>query len=337
MNNYDKAKRIETAWLETTSQNNIWEKIKIEGEAFYFQKNSDELIKLASFSKDDLPPAQSKLTLLGKLLTRMSTFANIMSRRPGTEEVTFYALKKQVNGRFIEKIIDQIAVKITSPPLCWRREQVVKFIAKSIFDVIKKSHGNFALLDIGCGGGFDGLEVQRIMHGIKEKINKLSGFSLSEFKIINIDIDQLWLNNNKILTELLFGDSNLMIRREKSIFDYINEKIYLEDFSDIRHLIVSCNGFAEFFQDHDLNRLLLGIKDITTCVQGNVYFTFQFAIKNIVQEKMAKLIGFPYIARDRNQINQLINRHFDDYRIEYREKYNQVAFSLTREEKSLVK
>ena len=115
-----------------------------------------------------------------------------------------------------------------------------------------------------------------------------------------------------------------------SIFDYIKNKLYCGDLKDIKHLIISCNGFAEFFQDTDLNRLLSGIKDIATSVQGDVYFTFPFTIKNIIIEKMANLIGFRYIARTRNHINRLVNRHFDGYRIECQEKFNQVAFSLER-------
>jgi len=331
MTTQNKKNHIKKIWREATSRDRIWDRVKIKGEAFYFQKNSSELIKLSSFSKDDLPPVQSELTLLGKLITKISTFANIMSRRPGTEEVTFYALKNKANGHFIKKIIDKICVKIAGPPFCWRREQVVKFIAKSIIEVIKRSNGNFALLDIGCGGGFDGLEVQRILHEIKEKTKNQAGFRLPKFKIINNDIDQLWLNNNKILSELLFSDPNLTIRREQSIFEYIKEKIYLEDLRDISHLIIPCNGFAEFLQDHDLIKLLSGIKEIADSIKGNVYFTFQFCVKNPIQVSLATLIGFRYIARERHDIDRLIKLYFDDYKIATEEKYNQVAFSLSRE------
>jgi len=328
MVNRDQANQIKKIWLEVTSHNKIWERIKISGEAFYFQKNYNELIKLSSFSKDDLPPAQNELTLLGKLITRISTFANIMYRRPGTEEVTFYALTNQANGRYIKKLIDQICIKITAPPLAWRREQVAKFIAESIFAIILKGDGNFALLDIGCGGGFDGLEVHRIMHEIKKKMENDFDFRLPMFKVINNDIDDVWINNNRKLTELLFYDYNCTVRREMSIFDYMKNKLYFDDLRDIKHLIISCNGFAEFFQDTDLNRLLSGIKDIATSVKGNVYFTFQFTIKNIIIQKMANLIGFRYITRPRNHINRLVNRHFAGYRIKRQEKFNQIAFSL---------
>ncbi len=204
MINQDQANQLKKILLDVTSHNKIWERIKIKGEAFYFQKNSNELIKLSSFSKDDLPPAQRKLTLLGKLITRVSTFANIMYRRPGTEEVTFYALANQANGRVIKKLMDQICIKIAGPPLCWRREQVVKFIAQSMLAIMQKSNGNFALLDIGCGGGFDGIEVHRIMHEIKEKIKNQSGFTLPRFRVINNDIDHHWLNNNKIISDLVY-------------------------------------------------------------------------------------------------------------------------------------
>jgi len=330
MTTQNKTNHIKKIWREASSHDRIWDRVKIKGEAFYFQKNSSELIKLSSFSEDDLPAVQSELTLLGKLITRISTFANIMSRRPGTEEVTFYALKNEAHGQFIKKLIDQICVKIAGPPFCWRREQVVKFIAESIIDVIKKRNGNFAMLDIGCGGGFDGLEVQRIMHEIKEKKKNQASLRLPNFKIINNDIDRLWLNNNKMLSELLFSDSNLTVRRNKSIFDYINKKIYLGDLRDIHHLIISCNGFAEFLQDHDLIKLLLGIKEITNSIKGDVYFTFQFCVRNPIQVSLATLIGFRYIARERNHINKLIKLYFEDYKIDAEEKYNQVAFSLRR-------
>jgi hypothetical protein len=273
MINQDKAKQIKKVWREVTAHNRIWEKIKIKGEAFCFQKNFNELIKLSSFSYDDLPPVQSKLTLLGKLITWMSTFANIMSRRPGTEEVTFYALKKQSNGNFIKKIVDQIVIEIACPPFAWRREQIVKFIAQSMLDVIKNHEGNFALLDIGCGSGFDGLEVHRIMQEIKNRIEPFGGLRLPMFKVVNIDIDGLWLNNNKMLSELLFNDYNFTVRREMSIFAYIKEKIYLEDLRHIHHLIISCNGFAEFLQDHDLIRLLSGIKEIANTIKGTNRFS----------------------------------------------------------------
>lgn len=329
MINQGQANLIKKIWLEVTSHNKIWERIKIKEEAFYFQKNSNELIKLSSFSNDDLPPIQSKLTLLGKLITRTSTFANIMYRRPGTEEVTFYALANQATGRFIKKLIDRICLNIAGPPLCWRREQVVKFLAESILAIIQKSEGNFALLDIGCGGGLDGLEVHRIMYEIKEKMKNYFGFRLPKFKVINIDIDDVWLNNNRMLSEKLFNKYNSSVRRKMSVFDYIKNKLYLDDLRDIKHLIISCNGFAEFFHNTGLNRLLSGIKDITMSAQCNVYFTFPFTIKTILMGKMAKLIGFRYIARDRNHINQLVSQYFDEYVIECQEKYNQVVFSLT--------
>lgn len=331
MINHKKTKRLETAWLQAASHNKIWERIKIRGEAFYFQKNSNELIKLSSFSKNDLPPVQSNLTVLGKWLTWASTFANIMSRRPGTEEVTFYALKNQANGRFIKKLIDQICINIAGPPFCWRREQVVKFIAQSVSDIIKKRDGNFALLDIGCGGGFDGLELHRIMQEIKEKIKTKDDFELPSFKVINNDIDQLWLNNNKIISDLLFDDAHCTLQRKISIFDYIDKKLFFEDLRDIKHLIISCNGFAEFLQDRDLLRLLAGIKEIANSIKGNVYFTFQFCVKNPIQVSLAHLIGFRYIARERAHIDTLIKSSFEDYKIDNEEKYNQVAFSLRRE------
>ena len=331
MINQDKAKHIQSAWLKATSRNKIWERIKIKEEAFYFQKNSNELIKLSSFSKNDLPPVQSKLTVLGKWVTWASTFANIMSRRPGTEEVTFYALKNQANGRFIKKLIDQIVIKIAAPAFSWRREQVFKFIKQSVLSIIQTRDGNFALLDIGCGGGFDGLELHRIMQETKGKITNKDDLKLPSFKVINNDIDQLWLNNNKIISDLLFGAAHCTLQRKMSIFDYINKKIFSEDLRDVHHLIISCNGFAEFLQDRELIKLLSGIREIANSIKGNVYFTFQFCIKNTIQVSLAHFIGFRYIARKRDHINRLIKSSFEGYKIDNKEKYNQVAFTLIRE------
>ena len=60
MVNQDQTNQIKKIWLEVTSRNKIWERIKIRGEAFYFQKKSNELIKLSSFSKDDLQSATTE-------------------------------------------------------------------------------------------------------------------------------------------------------------------------------------------------------------------------------------------------------------------------------------
>ncbi len=43
---------------------------------------------------------------------------------------------------------------------------------------------NFALLDVGSGGGFDGLDLIRALRALASK-----GLPVPEYRIVNVDID----------------------------------------------------------------------------------------------------------------------------------------------------
>jgi len=109
---------LEKAWEKVKKEPTVWSAIEVKDKAFYY-KTDEEKLFLSSFKSRDLPLSPYSLTPLGKVLTKLSTLANIMSRRPGTEEVTFYVLHNSPQTGILGKKADEMMLKVAAPPLVW--------------------------------------------------------------------------------------------------------------------------------------------------------------------------------------------------------------------------
>lgn len=78
---------LEKAWEIVKKDPTVWDTIEVKDKSFYYKTYQEKI-----FLSRNLPSSPSSLTVLGKLFTKLSTQANIMSRCPGTEEVTFYVM-----------------------------------------------------------------------------------------------------------------------------------------------------------------------------------------------------------------------------------------------------
>ena len=183
----------------------------------------------------------------------------------------------------------------------------------------------FGFLDIGSGGGFDSLEISRLLSKLPEKDSIFTRIS-----IVNVDIDTFWLQQNENLSNLLYEGKPSIVRRNMSIFDYINRQLYLDDFMDRPNLLISCNGFAEFFEDEPLGQLFKAIARMTKDFKGHVYLILPFAVKNYVQESMARVVGFNYRARDIATITRMIQENFPDFTLETNSQFSQLILMLHR-------
>lgn len=315
------------AWEKVNKDKNIWQRLCIEDSAFYFNEGHRKIF-LSSFKTKDLPESPYTLTLIGKILTKLSTFANIMSRRPGTEEVTFYSILNQPQSKGFGRGFDKKILDVVAPPITWRRIE----IENSIRDIIKKYifeyKDSFAFVDIGCGGGFDSLEIERILCGMKDVLKE--DVLPKEYDILNIDIDTKWLKNNEKLVEYIFGEKSKIRRCNMSIFDYLNKKSYVEEFASQDNLIVSCNGFAEFLNDEDLKKLYIGIRNMANTFSGKVHIILPFANKNKKQEELGNKIGFKFRAKEKDYMINLIKEIFSDYKVTFSEKYSQIVLLVEK-------
>jgi SAM-dependent methyltransferase len=317
---------LEKAWNQTQQEPTVWDHLAIKDQSFYYDYNNKSIV-LSSFKTKDLPEPPYPLTLLGKILTKLSHFANIMSRRPGTEEVTFYALlNSPQNGPFGRKI-DEKMLNIGVPPLVWRREQIKKVIKEKVESYIKGNQ-SFLFLDIGSGAGFDSLEIERLMHRMSELTNQTQG--ADSYASLNIDIDTKWLENNQKLAEEMFGNNHNIVRENISAFDFLSDKNYLPTLKKYDNLIISCNGFAEFLSDEELQKLYLGIRELTDSFEGNATIILPFANKNEKQEAVGKKIGFQFRAKDKQEMTEMINELFADYHISYAEKYSHIVMFIEK-------
>lgn len=316
---------VENAWKKVNKESTVWDNLEIKDSSFCYNLNLEHVF-LSSFKRDSLPFSPYSLTTLGKVLTRLSTFANIMSRRPGTEEVTFYALLNSPHSGLLGKIVDRKMLQVAAPPLVWRREQIIKQI-KNKLEEYTKANQSFLFLDIGCGAGFDSLEIERSIN----RINDLTDNSFDQkYMSINIDTDSLWLKNNKILSEHLFGSSKHVIRKNISIFSFLLEEKYKLYLNQYDNLIISCNGFAEFLTDTELKKLYEGIFDFTKLFTGNIHIMLPFANKNKEQEMLGKKIGFYFRAKEKEDIICMIEEIFTDHSISYTEKHSQIVLTIEK-------
>ncbi|WKF72344.1 hypothetical protein QYM42_08125 [Lactococcus lactis] len=315
---------LEKAWEIVEQEPSVWDAIDVKDKAFYY-KTDQEKIFLSSFKSRDLPLSPYSLTPLGKLLTKLSTLANIMSRRPGTEEVTFYVLHNSPQKGILGKKADKKMLKVAAPPLAWRRQQIREKIVEKVKGYTEKNE-SFFFLDIGSGAGFDSLEIERLIH----RVNELSEHSFDkDYQSLNVDIDEKWLNNNKIVTEKLFGRNHHIVRENISIFNFWknSQKIALERYDN---LIISCNGFAEFLSDIELRKLYEEIFNFSQDFKGNVDIILPFANKNKEQETLGKKIGFQFKAKAKQEIIKMIEEIFINYKVTYVEKYSHIVMNIQK-------
>lgn len=315
---------LEKAWEIVKKEPTVWDAIQVKDKSFYY-KIGQEKIFLSSFKSSDLPSSPYSLTPLGKLLTKLSTLANIMSRRPGTEEVTFYVLNNSPQAGILGKKADKKMLKVAAPPLVWRRQQIREKISEIVKGYTKKNE-SFFFLDIGSGAGFDSLEIERLTH----RVNELSENSFDmDYQSLNIDIDEKWLNNNKIITEKLFGMDHHIVRENISIFDFWKSSQKLS-FNRYDNLVISCNGFAEFLSDTELRKLYEEIFKFSQDFGGNVDIILPFANKNKEQEALGNKIGFQFKAKAKQEIIKMIEEIFTNYKVTYDEKYSHIVMNIQK-------
>ncbi|MDQ0148169.1 hypothetical protein ACFO6R_03530 [Eubacterium multiforme] len=318
---------ILSAWQKINEEKNMWQYLSIEDSAFYFNKDNKKVF-LSSFKDKDLPKSPYSLTLMGKILTKLSVFANVMSKRPGTEEVTFYSILNKPQKGIFGSNFDSKILNVVAPPITWRRREIENSIKNIIKKYIFEYKDSFAFIDIGCGGGFDSLEIERIILGM----NNILGENVlhKEYDILNIDIDLKWLSNNEKLSKNIFGDKSRIKRCNMSIFDYLNKESYIKEFENQNNLIVSCNGFAEFLSDEDLKKLYIGIHKMAATFSGRVHIILPFANKNKKQEELGDKIGFKFRAKEKNYMINLIKDIFSDFKISFREKHSQIVLIVEK-------
>ncbi|MDA3972967.1 hypothetical protein PF023_02815 [Enterococcus thailandicus] len=317
--------KFEDAWEIVKREPTVWEFIEIKNDSFYYKINQEELF-LSSFKSKDLPSSPYTLTFLGEVLTKLSPLANIMSRRPGTEEVTFYVLLNTPQSGIFGKKVDKKMLEVAAPPLVWRRKQIQEGIRQKIKEYIEKNE-SFYFLDIGSGAGFDSLEIERLIH----RINKLTNNCFNKpYESLNIDIDSKWLKNNQLLAEKLFGSNHFITRENISIFDFL-EKYPKVTLGQYNHLIISCNGFAEFLSDIELRNLYEKIFLFTQTFDGNVDIILPFANKNKKQESLGHKIGFKFKAKEKQELISMIKEIFKNYKVTYCEKHSHIVMNVQKD------
>lgn len=316
-----------SAWDQINKEKNIWEHLYIKDKAFWFKKDEANIF-LSSFDTKDLPESPYPLTSIGKTLTKLSTFANIMSRRPGTEEVTFYSLINQAHSAWCGDFFDKKMLNIAGIPITWRRLEIEKSIKRLLKKYIFDYKEGFAFIDIGSGGGFDSLEIERVLSRMSSIVGKK--VIPSEYECLNIDIDTKWLDNNELLSKHIFGDNSRIKRINSSVFDYLEKKSYIDSFSQYDNVIISCNGFAEFLTDNELESLYAGIYELSSTFKGKVSIILPFANRNDKQEKTGNKIGFRYRAKEKDYMIQLVNKTFIDFEVTFVENYSQIVLVLEK-------
>ena len=315
------------SWETVTKEKSIWEYMYIKDHSLYFEKD-DNTIKLTSYKTKDLPKRTSKLTIAGNILVNLSTLGNIMSRCPGTEEVTLYSLLSTPQSGFFGTSFDAKLLRIVAPPITWRRVAVESTIRYTLKKYISDYKEPFVFMDIGSGCGFDGLEINRIADRMQYLCKEQ--YVPTDNEIINIDISSKWLHNNEVLCDLLCKKNSNTKRYNISIFDYLEQKLYEQDCKGKKNLIVSCNGFAEFLDDETLTKLYMGIRKIAGIFTGRVHIILPFSIKDDYQQKIADKIGFGYRAKPRLLMENLIGNIFPQYYQSFEEKYSQIVMTLER-------
>lgn len=322
-----KNKELTLAWYKVIHEKTVWQNLFIENMGFWY-KCKNENIFLSSFKTEDLPKSPYPLTLLGKILTKFSTYANIMSRRPGTEEVTFYSLINEPIPTRFGAYFDRTMLEVAGTPIAWRRVEIERFMKEILKKYIFDYNETFAFIDIGSGGGFDSLEFERVLLELESIIGER--VLPQPHDCVNIDIDSKWLKNNEILSSKLYGDKSRIKRINSCIFEYLEGKTYINELSHHSNAIISCNGFAEFLDDKELKHLYEGIFLMTAMFSGRVSVVIPFANRNENQEKTGNKIGFKYKAKDKDVMLKLIKDTFIGFEVTYRENHSQIVMIVER-------
>lgn len=315
-------------WREVlSSTKSLWDRIEIHDRAFVLRLDDGSLFHLSSFAERDLPPLEREFPLLGRFLLKHSVYANIMARRRGREEVTFYCLRSEPHGSGFDRKIDAKMVAMGAAPLNWRRQMVVETVRKTLLGLLSRGASSFTFLDIGCGGGFDGLELKRLLVAMEEK-----GVPIPEHRIINVDIDDKWLELNARLAKRMLPERHQgqITRRNVSIFDYLKSAELTSDLAGTENLIISCNGFADFCEDAALNELYGGICELMRRTPGEATVVLPLALKNPVQEVISKWVGFGYNARERPEITSRLAQMFRGLQLEQHENHSQLTFIIRK-------
>lgn len=316
---------LKNAWKVIDKEPTVWDSIEIKDSSFYYKVNQESIL-MGSFKDKYLPSSPYSLTLFGKVLAKLSPLANIMSRRPGKEEVTFYALLNIPQSGWLGKTADKKMLEIAAPPLVWRRKQIREGITEKIKDYINADQ-SFFFLDIGCGAGFDSIEIERLVH----RINDLTGNIFNKsYASLNIDIDKKWLKNNQEVTNKLFGLNHHITRENISAFDFFSRENRKPTIGQYENLIVSCNGFAEFLSDIELMKLYRDIFTFTKSFSGNVHIILPFANKNKKQESIGNKIGFHFKSKEKQDFILMLKKIFMNYKLTYCEKYSHIVVSLEK-------
>lgn len=327
-------------WKELHNQKSIWECISVDNYVYYFEFEGKK-IPLRNFKSKYLPDHDSNLTFLGRFLTKFSTCSNLMSRKPGSQDVTLYCMMKKPHGSFIRNKIDEKFLETAAPPISWRREAIIKKLDDLVYEYAVEKNDKFAFLDIGSGGGFDGLEIDRLMIGLSEDnlINTEDGdipFGQDDpkYKIVNIEIDDVWISTGEALCKKLYGKKSKSFSLNYSIFKYLECERYKKDLAGFENLIISCNGFAEFLEDDLLVKLYMEIYDLTRSFKGQIDLILPYAIRSKKQEKLGNLIGFNYLAREKNYMLRLCSLIFPGFEVSYEEQHSQIVLMLRRKAKN---
>jgi hypothetical protein len=304
----------ERRWNAACSdQESFWERLYLRDQAIYFRTDGQNDLRLASIAPQDLPPLSKEASAVGRWLAGHSLFARILSSRTGQEEVTFYALLKEPHGAGLDRGLDRLLLNIGHAPLCYRRKKVVEVVRQSLLELIRRRCTAIGFLDIGSGGGFDGLDVHRLCSSIPGL----------RCKIINLDIDERWLANNQRIAQAV-GAAGIM-RRAVSVFDYLKKETYAEDLRGVSDLVVSCNGFADFFPDAALRDLLAGLRQMFSQVAGRVRFVFPAALeRSRLQTFLSRQIGFNYTGRAPAAFIKLVEAALGGFHLEFQESHSQI-------------
>jgi hypothetical protein len=308
------ATEIEKRWNEVCGQEeSFWDKLHFRDEAIYLRLNANQDLRLSSLTPHDLPRLSDEATPVGRWIARHSLFARILSSRVGKEEVTFYALLNQAHGVGFDATLDRLLLNIGHTPLCYRRAKVVEIIRRALLKSLQQPEGRIGFLDIGSGGGFDGLDVNRIC----------TAMSHSNFRIVNIDIDDKWLSINEQIACAV--NAPRIFRRHTSIFDYLRNQTYREDLRDVSDLIISCNGFADFLQDEPLREMFVGIKGLFEELPARILFVFPTALKkNPFLSYLSGLVGFNYPKRTSTEVKDIVALALGDFVQHFEERHSQI-------------
>lgn len=309
----------------------IWDRLRKEDSRFGLLGPDDQFLPLTSYADSELPPLSRRLPILGRFMIRHSPFARILARRVGKEEVTFYSLLNEPEGTGISRALDRHFLKVGGPPLNWRRDMVVQHVRESLAEALAIPGGTVTFWDIGSGGGFDSLDVARQMSALARKTG-----NLPDVRLVNVDVDGVWLGHNEALAKALYPPEvqARFCRRHLSIFDYLESAQMRDDLAGTRDLIVSCNGFADFFTLEDLRRLIAGIGRASEPIPGAVRMVFPMAMINKTQQLLSKLVGFDYRARPRQVFEELLREGLPNFGFTATERHSQVVFRLSRERRA---